>query len=263
MSKAITILNYNFKGGVGKTTITAMEGYLLSAKKYKTLLVDFDPQANLTGMISKTYHKRLDPTIPLTTALSNGDLSDTVCHVNKYLDIVPTTWNLIKWPQRVEKLAIPQRYLVLKYLLKPLKNNYDYILIDVPPTYAPYSLNAMFAADAIAIVLETQEDAYTSALKTIRTIGDLHQKYHMKLNLMGVILYLMINAKVDRQVAKKSIKTFHKFLFHNRIHRQERVKGFSMNGITDNNYWDKRAIGMYDKLTNEAIKRVSEMKNNE
>ena len=258
-----TILNYNFKGGVGKTTITGMEGYILAGEHQKTLLIDFDPQANLTSMIAKTYHKKLAPTISLTTALQNGDLSESICKANDYLDIVPTSWDLIHWSSRAERVGSPNRYRILNYLLKPLKPKYKYILIDVPPTFAPYSLNAIFAADDIAIVLETQESAYTSALKTVKTLGDLREKYSIKFHFLGVILYLMINAKVDRQVAHKSIDTFKEFLFKNPVKRQERVKGFSMNGISDKTYWDKRAIGMYKCLTDETQKRVKELNNND
>lgn len=259
MPKGTAILNYNFKGGVGKTTITALESYQLAKYKKRVLVVDFDPQANLTNMLERTYNLKFKPTIDFKEGLLSGNLTNSICKCNKYLDILPANWNLVEWSSAVDRLGAPKKYCVLRELLKPLKSKYDYILLDVPPTFASFSLNAIFAADDIDIVLETQVSSYLSALKTASALSDLYHGYNLHFNFLGVILYLMISAKVDRQVARKAMNFFHGAIFAHRIHRQERVKGFSMNGISDKDGWDKRAIRMYKKLTDETVERIEEM----
>lgn len=257
--RGITLLNYNFKGGVGKTTLTGMQAYLIANKNKKVLLIDMDPQANLTEMMSETYHKKLDPVIDLYDGFSKGNLKNTLVHVSNNIDILPADWNLNKLINKLAPIKQNSRWNLLRNMLEPFKSSYDYILLDVPPTLNDIVTNAIFAADGISIVLETQKMAYTSALKTLKQLIVYRNKYNAKFRFLGVVLYLFNKAKIDKEITKAAQKTLKGALFVTPIRFQERVKGFTANGIREHDFWDTRVIENYKRVNNEILDSVKKM----
>lgn len=262
MSKAITLLNYNFKGGVGKTSLTCLQAYLLAHDHKKVLCVDIDPQSNLTEMLSRTYHKKIVPTRDFYDGFDKGNLKDSLVHVTDGIDIIPGDWKLNKLVNRLAQIHSSIRFNLLRKMLEPFKSDYDYILLDVPPTLNDIVLNAIFAADGISIVLQTQTMAYTSALKTVSELINIKKKYHPAFHFLGVVLYLFSKAKVDKDITRKAKETFKGALYSEPIKFQERVKGFTSKGITDRDHWDRRAIGNYYRVNQAIIKRARKMINN-
>lgn len=256
---AITLLNYNFKGGVGKTTLTGMQAYLLSRQGKRVLCVDIDPQSNLTEMISETYDNHQDPMTDLYNGFNKGSLENSVVHISKNLDLIPSDWDLNKLVNKLAFIRQDKRWNLLRNMLKPFQDKYDYILLDVPPTLNDIVINAIFAADGISIVLQTQKMAYTSALKTIKELVKFRNVYHTEFHFLGVVIYLVNKAKVDRDVVHAAKSTLKGALFDTPIKFQERVKGFTANGIKDRDHWDERAIGNYYRVNNEIIKTAKEM----
>lgn len=142
----------------------------------------------------------------------------------------------------------------------PIKKHYDYVFIDVMPSLTQYVLNAIFASDGISIVLQTQEMAYQSALLTTKELYSLKKQYPLDFKFLGVVLYLFQNAKVDRDITNEAKKAFNGVLYANEIKNQQRVKGFGSTGIIDNNdHWNKRAITMYQLITNELEYKIKKM----
>lgn len=257
------LLNYNFKGGVGKTTLTGMQAYILSSRGSRVLCVDIDPQANLTEMLSKTYNKDLsNPTRDFYEGFLRGNLKDSLVHVHKNLDIIPGDWKLNKLVDNLAQTNSDERFSLLRKILKPFKSDYDYIFIDVPPTLNDVVLNAIFAADGISIVLETQTMAYTSAIKTVSELIKLKHKYNPPFHFLGVVLYLFRTAKVDKQVIHKARRTFADSIYPEYIKFQERVKGFTTTGIQKRDMWDYRAIANYKFVNRDIIKRARKMIDN-
>lgn len=260
---AKTLLNYNFKGGVGKTTLTGMQAYLLSSQGKKVLCLDVDPQSNLTEMLSETYNKNLaNPTRDFYSGFRSGNLKDSLIHVAKNLDIIPGNWKLNKLVDSLAKTDSEERFWLLRKLLKPFKSHYDYILLDVPPTLNDVVLNAIFAADGISIVLETQTMAYTSAIKTVSELIKLKHEYKPPFHFLGVVLYLFRKAKVDKEVIHKAKRTFADSIYPEYIKFQERVKGFTTTGIQKRDMWDYRVIANYKFVNKNIIKRARKMINN-
>lgn len=253
------LLDYNEKGGVGKTTCEGLQSYILAHEGYKILDIDLDPQHNLTDMIAATYRdgKHFHPARELGKALENDDLGGSICNAGKNIDIAPASLSLAKFQEwDNDNLSRKYRYLIVKQTLKPFLNSYDFIFLDVPPTFNPFSFNAIFACTDLTLIVQTQQSSYTSACDTVSVLDDLVSNYGLKVNFTGVILYLMINARVDNDIKNKTGKTFKGFVFHNYIKYQERVKGFSDYGITNNDMWDKRSLRMYKALTNETLRRI-------
>lgn len=218
-----------------------------------------DPQANLTEMLRSTYHSRATAPVSLYEGVSHGNLKNTVVSVSKNVDLIPGDWNLNKLVLQLARIGAPRRWKVLDYLLKPLRSKYNYILLDVPPTLNTIVVDAIFASDGISIVLQTQKMAYTSAIKTIRELFKYRNKYHARFHFLGVILYLLSKAKVDRDVVHNAQSAFGDAIFKTPIKFQERVKGFTARGIKDRDHWDVRAIGNYNQVNNEIISTAKRM----
>lgn len=233
-----------------------MEGYLLAKSHKRVLLVDFDPQGNLTQMMGATFNNRMKPSVPLYNGLTHMDLSQSVLHVSDNMDMIPTDWKLSMWEDKVAKYPKQERPYILNHLLMPFRGKYDYIFIDVPPTLTQFVLNAIFASDAISIVLQTQKYSYRSALLTAKELYSLRSQYNLDFKFLGVILYLYQNAKEDREISAKARKVFKGATYYNTIKNQERVKGFTDTGIRNHDHWDRRALKMYKMITQELIYRV-------
>lgn len=257
MSKVITI--GNFKGGVGKTTACVLFSYLLEKKGNKVLLIDFDPQSNSTEIIKETYKIENTNELSFYDGLKNLNLEDTIIKVTKKLDLIPADWNLSKLPDLLEDYKKSERYYLLQALIKEIKENYDYVFIDVPPTLSGFTNNAILASDFVIMVLQTQQQAFSSSLKFVSYLKDLKEDYHSSFELLGVIQYMIKrDGKVDNEIIEASSDIFEEAIFVNKIYQRERVKRFGKNGITDNDTHDERVLFMYSELLNEVENRIKE-----
>lgn len=146
MAKVITLAN--FKGGVGKTTSTINIGAGLAKKRKKTLLIDLDPQFNLTQSLGIQ-----EPEKSIYGALT-GKEDLHIMEITKKLDLIPSTLDLIK--AEIELSSEFQREYILNKLIEPIKDNYDYILIDCPPSLGLLTLNSFVASDLIFIPIEAE-----------------------------------------------------------------------------------------------------------
>src|SRR5699024_6481236 len=154
----------NFKGGVGKTTATAMFAYLLANQNKKTLAIDFDPQANMTNFLFKSSDVTLDKGYTtLFESIKNENLSKAIVPLSDTLEIVPSDIDLIAFQELLPKDEKKKHYL-LDYVLDDIKNSYDYILIDVPPTISEFTNNALVASDFTVIIMQTEPDSLSGAI---------------------------------------------------------------------------------------------------
>ncbi|XIF19949.1 MAG: ParA family protein [Acetilactobacillus jinshanensis] len=254
-----TLLHSAFKGGCGKTAITVITAYLLRHMGKRVLLIDLDPQANSSEIMSYTYHSHQKPVVSLYHGLLHFDLSHSIVHLDSKMDVIPSDWSLSVWPEKIEKYNMHDRNLILKHVLAPLKPKYDYILIDVPPTLSAFTNNALLASDYVSLVLQTQRQSYTSVLKTAQYMYQLKQSYPKEANyqLLGVILYLVKkHAKTDREISNEAKKSFGNAVYKHPIWQQERIKVFGDQGIHNEDYWDRRAFKMYKGTVNEELNRM-------
>jgi chromosome partitioning protein len=146
LSKIISIAN--FKGGVGKTTSTVNIGVALSEKGKRVLLIDLDPQFNLTQSLGfmQTEH-------PIYGSL-RGEYPLMPIVVNEKLDIISSSLDLIK--AEIELSSEFKREEILSRLIAPLKSKYDFILIDCPPSLGLLTINAFIASDEIYVPIEAE-----------------------------------------------------------------------------------------------------------
>lgn len=262
MAKIITIAN--FKGGVGKTITTVLFSYLLAEKKdKKVLLVDFDPQGNASDRLFKTYGKSFDDVqVSIFQAIKEKDLAPAIVECSNNLHVIPSQADL-RYFTRLLNAEFGFDYDLYPYmldaLLEPLKAEYDYIFIDVPPTISDYTDNALVAADYLAVVIQTHEEALSSAETFIPYVEELLTNIESPIKLVAAFPVLMnADGRTDQFILAEAKKVFGNYLTENVIKIRERIKAWGVIGIKDEDMHDKDVLKIYGDLLDEFLHKMEE-----
>lgn len=253
----ITIGNY--KGGVGKSTTSQLFAYLLSEQyNKKVLVVDTDPQANLTESLALTFKKELDKEKNLFTAtFEEGKTEDKIQSLSKNLDILSGSWSMINFEAEVRKIFYADKIsYVLKSIVNQVKDQYDFIIIDTAPTTNLVMENILMFTDYVLITTQTVPLAYDSTLKFYDYLLDFYTSDETHFSLLGVLPYLVSKSVTDISILKKYEEVFEDELFKAQVRSSDRVKTWSRNGITTNKPYDKVTLAMYDEVIKEALERL-------
>ncbi|MCC7223826.1 MAG: ParA family protein [Chitinophagales bacterium] len=195
MSKVISLSNH--KGGVGKTTSTVNISVGLSRMLHKRVLViDMDPQANLTQSLGVEGN----PQHNIYGALTGSYALHPII-IEENLHIIPATLDLSG--AEVELSAETGREFILRELIDPLRNQYDYILIDTPPSLGLLTVNALTASDHIYIPLQAQYLALQGLTKLLEVVERIRKRLNRHLSLGGVFITQYDQRKVlNREIAQ-------------------------------------------------------------
>lgn len=262
----------NFKGGVGKTSTTALVSYNLAEMGYKCLTIDFDAQANLTSLLLKTKANENDVITIKTTLMSalkdNKDLKDVIIKISDNLDLIPNAVDFSVYPRFLENEFTKEidRVSFMKNKIEPLKSDYDFIFIDVPPTLSLLNDTAFYACDDIVIVLQTQERSLAGAEVFLDYLQEtLVSDFKAEVDVLGVLPVLSKKgARVDEVVLSEAAKLFgDEYIFDNKISLMERVKRMDMVGITNNkkDVHDRNVHLFFSKVAVELIERLEREEN--
>jgi chromosome partitioning protein len=217
MGNIIAIANQ--KGGVGKTSTAINLSASIAAAEFKTLLIDIDPQANSThGLGIYDNEKSIYDVL-----IGSESISD--CIVNTYmpnLDILPSTIDLVG--AEVEVVSFPHRESLLKRALNEADFDYDYILIDCPPSLSLLTLNALTAADSVIIPVQCEYFALEGLGQLLNTINVVRKQLNQKLSINGVLLTMYDQRlNLSNQVVEEVKKYFGDKVFNTIIHRNVRI----------------------------------------
>jgi len=208
MGKVIAVSNH--KGGVGKTTSTVNIGAGLSFLKKKVLLIDLDPQSNLSQSLGVEDAKR-----NIYGAIK-GEHELEIQHVLTNLDLVPSSLDLSG--VEMELSHEPGREYILDELLEPIRDKYDYILIDCPPSLGLLTLNALATADEIYIPLQAHYLALKGLTKITQVIEKVRKRLNRKLKIGGVFITQFDKRKIlNRDVAAAIQDYFDDQVFNTKI----------------------------------------------
>lgn len=209
VTKVIAISNH--KGGVAKTTSTINIGAgLASILNKKVLLVDLDPQANLTQSLGVK-----NPEITLYNSF-RGDCPLVPIKVTENLSVVASSLDLSS--SEVELSGEAGREFFLKDLLEPIRKQYDYILIDCPPSLGLLTLNALTAADEVFIPMQTQYLALQGLTKLVEIVDKVKKRLNKKLTIGGVILTQFDSRKIlDKDIVSSVVEHFKGKVFNSKI----------------------------------------------
>ncbi|EUJ16617.1 ParA family protein [Listeria aquatica] len=269
-----TVITFgNFKGGTGKTTNSAMIGNELANQGYKTLLIDMDPQANATSLYLLTKQRlegevvKFDKT--LMSAIADENLKSIVLNIKENLFLLPSFADFTSYPLFLEKKFPNSQFDRVAYfskLIEPLKKDFDFILIDVPPTLSTYTDSALYGSDYTIIVLQTQERSLVGAEAYVRYLQELIDNYDADFDILGVLpVLLKNNAAVDLSTLDNATASFgQNNMFQTLVKNMERLKRYDLIGIIDVNkdpaadMHDRRVAKLYKNVTDELIIRLKE-----
>lgn len=263
--EAIIVTFGNFKGGTGKTTNSTMIAHALSTKGYKVLLCDQDPQANATSLYLKTKALVSDEIVAfnktLMAAIQEENLAQIVTEVKENLYLLPSFSDFALYPRFLEKKFPNDTIARVQYfssLIQPLKKDYDFIFIDVPPTISIITDAALYASDFVVVVLQTQERSLQGAEVFTSYLQSLIDDYGADLDIVGILPVLLKNgAAVDLATLDSAREIFgEENLFKNIVNNMERLKRFDITGITTEDMHDRKVHRSYNKIADEFIARV-------
>ena len=254
---ATTIAITNQKGGVGKTTTAINLAYYLSKSEKNTLIIDFDPQGNASSglAIDKSSLKNT-----MTETITSKTPIDKVIIPTKFknLSIAPATPHLAN--AEVELAKINGRFQLLKTIIDPIRPNYDFIIIDNPPSLSLLTINGLIAADYIIMPVQTEFYALEGVSQLLESMKLVKKAMNPSLELLGV-LPTMVDSRttLSSQVMDEINKYFNAKVFDTFIPRNIRLAESPSHGVPVGVY-DRFSKGAraYKALAKEVINRVQE-----
>ncbi|MGK4107133.1 MULTISPECIES: AAA family ATPase [Limosilactobacillus] len=286
------ILYGNMKGGVGKTTNSVMTAYQLAKLGYKTLVCDLDPQANATQLLRRTYglQNGVDLQIDKTmmVALTEENIKSAIVNIMDNLYLLPSSEDFKNYPDFLEMKYMldkekieagnsntlqsemskvkEQRIAYFAQQLAKVRDEYDFVIIDVPPTLSIFTDSAIYATDFVIIVLQTQQRSLDGAETFFEYLQQMYNDYaNIDFDILGVLAVLLKNnVGLDNQILKDAEADFGKdMLFNQIIRHMERLKrydrtGIAEKGLTKYDMHDTRLHYIYNALTKEIVTRLTD-----
>lgn len=249
MGKIVGVANQ--KGGVGKTTTAVNLAYALHLLKKKTLLVDADPQGNATSAmgVEKTRVKTG------TYEALSGEAPEKSVVKTKYGDLMPSNKALAG--ATVELVDVPEREYILRKALEKLKDSYDYIIIDCPPSLELLTLNALVAADTVLVPVQCEYFALEGLSDLMGTVRLIKRRLNPSLDVEGVVLTMFDSrTNLSMQVTAEVKKFFKEKVMRTVIPRNVRLSEAPSHGKPVMAYdYASRGSQAYLSLAREFVER--------
>lgn len=251
MGKTIAIANQ--KGGVGKTTTAVNLAAALAEKNKRVMLLDIDPQGNATsGLgVNKT---ELDRTV-YDVLIREENIENAIVRTEYKVDLVPS--NIALAGAEIELVSMLSREMRIKRAIQPIKENYDYIFIDCPPSLGLLSLNALAAADTALIPIQCEFYALEGVTQLINTINLVKHNLNENLDIEGIVMTMFDGRNNLSYEVIADVKThFNGLVYKTYIPRNVRLSEAPSYGKPITIY-DRNSKGSesYIELAKELIKR--------
>lgn len=248
----------NRKGGVGKTTTTVNVATAMAAAGKKVLVIDLDPQGNASTSMGIDKKGRMVSSYEVL--VGENKLSEAIVWTEiPNFSLVPSSPDLAG--AEIELVDLPNREFALKNALGKHAVNYDYVLIDCPPSLSLVTINALVAADAVIVPLQCEFLALEGITDLIRNINTIKKKFNPKLALHGVVLTMYDKRNNLTQMVEDDVRQFFgKKVYNTVIPRNVRISEAPSHGKPVLIY-DFKCPGSqaYISLTGEVLKREKEL----
>lgn len=255
MGRIIAVANQ--KGGVGKTTTSINLSACLAEKGQKVLVVDIDPQGNTTSGLG-VEKDELENTV-YELILDEATLDECLIkNVIDNLDILPSNVNLSG--AEIDLIGVDNREFILKNKIREIEKNYDYIIIDCPPSLTMLTVNAMTTANTVLVPIQCEYYALEGLSQLIHTINLVQQRLNPELEMEGVV-FTMYDARTNLslQVVENVKANLNQTIYKTIIPRNIRLAESPSHGLPINLY-DSKSAGAesYRMLADEVMHRGEE-----
>ncbi len=244
----------NQKGGVGKTTSAVNIASSLAAKKYSVLLVDCDPQGNATSGLG--IRKKSSSGSVYDVIIGRSKTADMVCSTTvKNLSVLPSSMDLVG--AEIELIDMSDREARLRAALEQVRDSYDFIIIDCPPSLGLLTLNCLTAADGVVIPLLCEFYSLEGISQLTQTIRHVKSRVNPSLELIGVLVNMYDGRlTLTVQVMEEIKRYFGAKLFARPVPRNVKLSEAPSYGVPIDIY-DKYSKGAraYEEITEELIRR--------
>ena len=247
------------KGGSGKTTTAINLGAALQRMGKTVLLFDADPQANLSQSLAilNEPEKNLFTELKKEIAGESGDLQQVIIQTQSSLSLVPSSIELAG--AELELVSVYGREQVFSWMLEPIKDKYDFILIDCPPAIGMLTVNALVASDYVLMPLQAEFLPLKGLRSFMHHFKTIKGKLNKNLEVLGFVLTRYDERKtMNRQVYQELEKEFGEKAFHTHIRNNIQLAKAQEAG-TDIFSFDKQSHGAedYQNLADELIKKLA------
>ncbi len=255
MGRIIAIANQ--KGGVGKSTTAINLSACLAEAGKKVLAIDIDPQGNTTSGLGVDKNEA-DPTL-YELLLGEADLNDCIINnVVDNLDLIPSNMNLSG--AEIELVGIEEREYILRNAIENVRDIYDYIIMDCPPSLSMLTINALTAADSVLVPIQCEYYALEGLSQLIHTIELVQERLNEELEIEGVV-FTMYDARTNLslEVVENVKENLNQNIYKTIIPRNVRLAEAPSYGLPINLY-DSKSTGAesYRLLAEEVINREDE-----
>lgn len=253
MSHVLAIVNQ--KGGVGKTTTAVNLATLLAAKGKIVLIIDIDPQGNATSGFG--FDKNVQEKTIYDVLINNEPINNTLYETGRQnLSLIPANIQLAG--AELELVGLVSRETFLKRALAPIRNNYDFVVLDCPPSLGLLTVNALTAADGVLVPIQSEYYALEGLTQLMETVTIIKRGLNPQLAIFGVVVTMFDSrTQLAHQVANEVRRYFGDKVFRTIIPRNVRLSEAPSFGKAINEYDPKsKGAESYDALAREVIRRA-------
>lgn len=259
----------NQKGGVGKTTTTVNLGIGLAKEGNKVLMIDFDPQGDMTTCLGVKQADEIENTITKlmfdSVKTGKADCQSALMHHEEGVDFIPSNIDLADF--EMQMISVFNRESILKNTINEIKKGYDYVLIDCPPSLSMLSINALAASNEVLIPVQAQYLPAKGMTKLMETIKRVQQQINRDLKITGVAMTM---AQQNTNIAKSTIefirenygrhiKVFDSVIPYGVKSSESQLQGASLYAISNNSKVAKAYAGLSKEVSKQHKPKIKDI----
>lgn len=272
--KGYVLAIHMFKGGVGKSTLTQLMADILSAKGFKVLVIDVDPQGTVTKKFQRQYDIDVLGRNTLFEAVINMSFDDCITPVKENLDVILGSEQMSRFSKVLRDMWKSTGFTdegeeifwnLFNYMIQndELKSKYDFIIFDTIPTVSEFTDNVYVASDFLVIPTQTEQDSLDNLHNTIENYQEAVKEINTDLEILGIVPYLVDTRLKTGQELLVELKEEYKDLVYDHVVKDKGVvRRWGREGLNKAIPHSKKPYEMYMNIVDETLLRLEKITGN-